>query len=152
MAITLLVALVLAAQPNTTMPAGGKFGTRQEAEALVRKAVAHVRAVGAGQAYQDFTQPTADFTDRDLYVVVYDLDGRVLAHGQQPKLVGENLLNLRDPNGKQWVKERVELARKKDSFWHDYKFLDPVTKKALAKSTYCERVESTVVCSGVYRR
>ncbi len=152
MAITLLVTLVLAVQPNTTTPIGHKFGTREEAKALVRKAVAHVKAVGASKAYEDFTKPTADFADRDLYVVVYDLDGRVLAHGQQAGLVGENLLNLRDPNGRQWIKERVELARRRDSFWHDYKFLDPVTKKTLAKSTYCERVESTVVCSGVYRR
>ena len=128
------------------------FGSAKEAEAMVRKAVAHIKAAGAQKAYQDFTGRAAGYVDRDLYVVVYDLEGRVLAHGQNPKMVGKELIDLLDPDGKAYVKERVELAKSKNSFWHDYKFTDPVTKKVLPKSTYCERVESTAVCVGIYKR
>ena len=71
--------------------------------------------------------------DRDLYVVVYDLQGKVLAHGQNPKMVGKELIDLRDPDGKLFVKERVDLGRAKPTFWHDYKWTDPVTKKVLEK-------------------
>jgi cytochrome c len=147
----LLLAVFLAAAPRPE-PAKSEFGTREEAEALVVRAVAHIKGVGAKKAYKDFTDQAPSFVDRDLYVVVYDLEGSVLAHGQKASLVGENLLNVRDPSGKPWIKERVELAKKKDHFWHDYKFLDPITKTSLEKSSYCERVESTVVCAGIYKR
>jgi cytochrome c len=129
-----------------------EFGTAREAEALVDRGVARIKAVGSERAYADFTSRAPGFADRDLYVVVYDLEGRVLAHGQNPKMVGKDLIDLRDADGKAWVKERVELARSKGKFWHDYKFTDPMTKKVLPKSTYCERVESTAVCVGIYRR
>ena len=32
-----------------------------------------------------------------------------------------------------------------------YKFTDPVTKKVLPKSMYCERLDDTVVCGGIYK-
>ena len=148
-----IVAAVLASLSGLTLAAAKEeFGTAKEAEALVGKAVAHIKAVGAEKAYKDFTDRAPGFVDRDLYVVVYELTGRVVAHGQNPKMVGKDLIDLRDPDGKQFVKERVELARSKGNFWHDYKFTDPVTKKVLPKSTYCERVESTAVCVGIYKR
>ena len=49
------------------------------------------------------------------------------------------------------VKERMELARSKGSFWQDYKFTDPVSKKIEPKSMYCERLDDSVVCGGIYR-
>jgi signal transduction histidine kinase len=150
---TTLVAIALVAGLGaTTLVAKEEFGSAKEAEAMVGKAVAHIKAAGAQKAYGDFTSRASAFVDRDLYVVVYDLQGQVLAHGQNPKMVGKDLIDLRDPDGKAFVKERTELARSKGQFWHDYKFTDPVTKKVLPKSTYCERVESTAVCVGIYKR
>ncbi len=147
-----LMVIALSAGFTTSAFAKGEFGTAQEAEAMVAKAVRHVRTVGPARAYPDFTGRTAQFADRDLYVIVYDLQGRVLAHGQNPKMVGKETIELRDADGKEWIRERVELTRTKGKFWHDYKFTDPITKKVLPKSTYCERVESTAVCVGIYKR
>lgn len=152
MRIRHLVVMAVAASLDVAAFAKEEFGTAREAEAMVAKAVRHIRTAGAEKAYQDFTAKTPAFFDRDLYVVVYDLGGRVLAHGQNPKMVGKELIDLRDADGKPWIRERVELARSKGKFWHDYKFTDPVTKKVLPKSTYCERVDSTAVCVGIYKR
>jgi cytochrome c len=149
---TSLAVIALAGGLSVAALAADEFGSAKEAEAMVGKAVAHIKAVGKEKAYQDFTNKAPGFTDRDLYVVVYDLDGKVFAHGQNPKMVGKDLIDLRDPDGKAFVKERVDLARSKGKFWHDYKFTDPVSKKVLPKSTYCERLESTAVCVGVYKR
>ncbi len=148
----LLVFVALAASLDALALAKEQYGTAKEAEAMVASAVRHIKAVGAEKAYQDFTGRAPAYADRDLYVVVYDLGGRVLAHGQNPKMVGKELIDLKDADGKPWIKERVELTRSKGKFWHDYKFTDPVTKKVLPKSTYCERVESTAVCVGIYKR
>lgn len=128
------------------------FGKPKDAEALVAKAKKHILADGADKAYADFTGKAAGWVDRDLYVVVYDMNGKVLAHGQNPKQVGKDLLDFQDADGKEFIKERVNLAKQKGTFWQDYKFTDPVTKKILPKSTYCEKVAETAVCVGVYKR
>ncbi len=127
------------------------FGTAAQAEAMVHKAIAHIKT-SKEAAYADFTTPKPEWIDRDIYVVVYDLNGKVLAHGQNPKQVGKELLEFKDADGKEFVKERVELAKSKGKFWQDYKFTDPLTKKILPKSAYCERLDETVICSGIYKR
>ena len=129
-----------------------EFATRPEAEAMVGKAIKHIKSSGKDTAYGDFTAKKAAWVDRDLYVVVYDLKGRVMAHGQNPKMVGRELIELRDADGKAFVQERVTLTESKGKFWHDYKFTDPVTKKILPKEMYCERNDDTAVCAGVYKR
>jgi signal transduction histidine kinase len=123
---------------------------KAEAEAMVKKAVAHLKAKGEA-AYADFTAPSKAFVDRDLYVVVYGLDGKCLAHGQNAKQVGKDLINLKDPDGKLFVKERVELASSKGTFWQDYKFTDPLTKSIMPKQMYCEKVGKVAVCGGIYK-
>jgi ATP-dependent Clp protease ATP-binding subunit ClpX len=42
---------------------------------------------------------------------VYDTGGKCLAHGQNEKQVGKDLIDLADADGKEFVKERVELAK-----------------------------------------
>ena len=84
--------------------------------------------------------------------MVYQLHGKVLAHGANEKMVGKMLIDLKDVDGKEFVRERVELGKAKASFWQDYKFNNPVTKKVEPKSMYCERIDDAVLCGGVYKK
>ena len=102
------------------------------------------------KAYAEFTNIGGRFHDRDLYITVLDLNGKVLAHGQREDLIGKVLIDLKDPDGKLFVRERVELARQQPSFWQNYKFMNPATKKVEPKEMYCERLTETAVCGGVY--
>jgi signal transduction histidine kinase len=129
-----------------------EFANAADAEKMVHKAVKMIAAGDKAKAYAEFTDKKPGWIDRDLYVVVYDLQGKVLAHGQNPKMVGKDLIEMKDPDGKAFVKERVELAASKGKFWQEYKFTDPVTKKVLPKSAYCEKSDDAVVCSGIYKR
>jgi signal transduction histidine kinase len=124
---------------------------KDEAIAMVKKAVTFIKEKGAEKAYPEFTGKAPSFIDRDLYVVVYQLDGKVLAHGSNAKFVGKDLIEAQDVDGKLYVKERVEMAAKQPSFWQDYKFVNPVTKKVEPKQMYCEKVENTAVCAGIYK-
>jgi len=101
--------------------------------------------------YPAISNPTGEFVDRDLYIVVYGLDGLVLAHGANAKRIGTNQIDDKDPDGKACVKERVELAATHPSFWQSYKFMNPVTHKVEPKEMYCERLDQTVVRAGVYQ-
>ena len=125
--------------------------TKPEAEAMVKKAQAYLKANGREKTFAEINKKDGQFTDRDLYLVVYGTDGVVRAHGANAKMIGKNLMELKDVDGKPFVKERVELARKQASFWQDYKFVDPLTKKVEPKQMYCEKLDETVVCGGVYK-
>ena len=125
--------------------------TKDEAVAMVKKAVAYIKDQGADKAYQEISDRHGQFVDRDLYVVVYQLDGKVLAHGGNAKFVGKDMKDAQDVDGKFFVKERIELAQKQASFWQDYKFVNPVEKKVEPKQMYCERLENSAVCGGIYK-
>jgi cytochrome c len=79
------------------------------------------------------------------------LDGMVLAHGADAKRIGTNQINDKDADGQEFVKERVELDKTQPSFSQSYKFMNPVTKTVQPKQIYCERLDQTVVCGGVYQ-
>jgi signal transduction histidine kinase len=113
--------------------------------------VTFIQQNGAEAAHKEITGKTGKFNNRDLYVVVYQLDGKVLAHGANAKLVGKDMKDAQDVDGKYFVKERIELASKQASFWQDYKFVNPETRKIEPKQMYCERVAETAVCAGVYK-
>jgi signal transduction histidine kinase len=105
------------------------LATKDEAVAMVNKAVAFYKKEGADKAFAAFDKKPGDFTDRDLYVLVYSTSGKVLAHGSNVKLVGKDMSEATDVDGKPYVKERLALAAKQKTFWQDYKFTNPVSKK-----------------------
>jgi hypothetical protein len=141
-AITLIFAGVAAAADGA-----GK----DDAIAMVKKATAFIKEQGPDKAYPEISNKAGKFIDRDLYVVVYQLDGKVLAHGSNEKFVGKDMIDAQDVDGKLYVKERVELAGKQPSFWQDYKFVNPVSKKVEPKQMYCEKLDNTAVCAGIYK-
>ncbi len=131
--------------------AADDFATPKQAEEMVAKAVKAVSADKA-TAFKEITGKDKKWVHLDLYPVVYGMDGKCLAHGQNEKQVGKDLLELADADGKEFIKERVELAKSKGKFWQDYKFTDPVSKKVLPKSAYCEKSGEMIICAGVYKR
>lgn len=131
--------------------AAAEHASKDEAVAMVKKGVAFIKANGKDKGYAEITNKHGQFVDRDLYLVVYGLDGTVRAHGANEKMVGRNLIELKDVDGKPFVQERVDMAKKHASFWQDYKFTNPSTKKIEPKSMYCERLDDTVVCGGIYK-
>jgi cytochrome c len=142
------LAALLIALGTTHAAEGG--ATKQDAEAMVRNGVTFIKTNGAEKGYAAITKRDEQFVKNDLYLVVYSLEGVVLAHGANPKMVGKNLLDLKDIDGKAFVKERVELAKSKGAFWQQYKFTNPENKKIEPKIMYCERLNETVVCGGIY--
>lgn len=145
--IAVLFAVALSAP--TLAAEGG--ATEADATAMVKKGVAFIKTQGPEKGYAEITSKAGSFRLHDLYLVVYQLDGTVLAHGANEKMVGKNLIGLKDVDGKAFVKERVELGKTKASFWQDYKFTNPENKKIEPKAMYCERLDETVVCGGIYK-
>src|SRR5262245_26272593 len=73
-AVQFVAAAALAACANSAL--AGEFATKDEAVAMVKKAVVFIKDQGAEKAYGEFSNKSGSFVDRDLYVVVYGLDGK----------------------------------------------------------------------------
>ena len=127
-------------------------GTAAEAEAMVKKAVAYLKANGPEKAAEEFTNGKT-FKDRDLYVVYTEFGGKVLAHGGNPKLVGKNLTGMKDSDGNPFFQMLVDLAKGKGKGWSgNYRFLNPTTQKIESKAMYLESVGETYIGVGVYKQ
>ena len=147
----LAVALAIAASFTAGTVVAAERVTAKEAEAMVKKGVAYIKVTPRDKAMADITDKNGKFVDRELYLTVYKMDGTALAHGANEKFVGKNMIDLRDADGKEHIRERMELAKTKSTFWQDFKFLNPVNKKLEPKAMYCERADELVVCGGIYK-
>ena len=148
MAVLLVTGWVLVLGVNTALAAD--VGTKDEATAMVKKAIGFIKSNGVDKSYAEFSNPKGQFVDRDLYIVVYDMSGKCLAHGANAKMIGRDLIDNKDVDGKEFVKERVEMMKKQASGWQDYKFRNPTSNQIEPKSMYIERANDVIVGCGVY--
>jgi cytochrome c len=149
--LNVILALALTAASGFALAADGG-ATKEDATAMVKKGVAAIKAGGADKTYTEINdKANATWHHMDLYLTVYGLDGTVKAHGANAKMIGKNLIELKDIDGKAFVKERMDMAKSHANFWQDYKFTNPETKKIEPKEVYCEKLDDTVVCGGIYK-
>ncbi len=132
--------------------AAGDEGSKEEAVAMVKKAIEYIKSNGNEKAFEEISNPKGKFVDRDLYVVVYDMNAKCLAHGQKKSMVGKELIDLKDTDGKEFMKERIDLMKKQATAWQDYKFMNPVSKKIEPKTMYLERSGDMIVGCGIYKK
>lgn len=132
--------------------AQGKRGTPAQAEAMVKKVADFIKANGKEKAYEAVNDVNGKFVEGDLYVAVYGLTGKCLAHGSNPKMIGKDLIDMKDADGKLFVKERVDLAKSKGSGWQNYKWTNPTNKNIEAKTAYFQKVDDVIVICGAYKK
>ncbi len=142
-------ALVTAVFCNTASAAGG--GTADEATALVKKASAYLKANGKDKAVAEFNNPKGQFVDRDLYIFAIDMTGLTVANGSNAKLVGKNVMNMKDQDDKPFIKQFMELGANAGKGWVDYRWVNPVSQKIETKSTYIEKTEGLIIGCGIYK-
>jgi len=124
---------------------------RDEAVKLVQSAVAFYKSNGLEKSLDEYTKPGGEFNKGEMYVFVYDLNATMLAH-PNPKLVGQNTLELPDAAGKKFRKEIVTTAIKDGKGWTDYKYQNPKSKLVEDKATYFEKVDDMIICCGIYKK
>ncbi len=131
-------------------------GTKEEAKAMVEKAAEWFKKYGREKTLAEIqrggTEKKGAFKDRDLYIFAYDFNGVCVAQGDNPKLVGRNLFNWQDADGRYNIRGHIDLASKKGSGWSPvYKWTNPETKKIEAKMTYIKKIDDTLwIGCGVY--
>jgi len=126
-------------------------GTAKEAKALLDKAVAYYKANGKDKAFAAFNDTKGKFVDRDLYIYVLNLKGDVVSHGANAKLIGQHLIELKDSDGKMFIKGIIDGANAKGTGTMDYKWTNPQSKRIEQKSTYFEKVGDIILVCGYYK-
>ena len=125
--------------------------TPEQAQAMVKKAIAYYKVNGKEKTFTAVNDTAGPFNEKDLYVVMYDLNGVVLAHGANKKLVGKNIMDMQDVDGVMVMKEQLLAGKGKNGGWVNYKWPHPITKNLTAKSMYNEVIDDVMFACGVYK-
>lgn len=126
-------------------------GTADDAVAMVRKVADDIRKYGREKVIQDVQSQQPRYRDRDLYVFISSMEGVTLANGNNPKLAGKHLNDIRDADGKPMGKERFEIARNQGKGWQEYRWPDPLTKEIRRKAAYLEVHDGLIISCGIYK-
>ena len=124
---------------------------RERAVALVKRAIAHLRAVGRERALADINDPHGPFVEGERYVIVWDRKGVQLASAGAPQFNGRDMSDYKDVDGKFITRDALELAASMGAGWYDYRMTNPVTGRVEPKSLYVEKYRSLVFGCGIYR-
>jgi len=127
----------------------GKSG--QDAKEWVQKAIEFYKKVGKIVALAEITNLKGPFVKGEMYVFVMNLTGTMLAHGENEKYIGADFSQVKDSDGRSFVREIIEVANAKGEGFVDYKWYNPATKDALPKILYFEKVDDMIFCSGIYQ-
>jgi len=149
---TLAAIATLALLALTCSAAPAEFGTKEEAVTMVKRVEGMFAKDGAEATFKAVSDKSvAEFHDRDLYPFIYDMAGTCVAHGARPALIGKNLIDLKDQDGKYLIRELRAVAQGPGSGWVDYKWPNPLNNKIEDKSSYVEKMGDYFVGVGVYR-
>jgi cytochrome c len=134
-----------------TSVTASEFGSREEARAMVERVQAMFKSEGPAATFKAVSdQSIKEFHDRDLYPFIYDLSGRNVAHGARPSLIGKNLIDLKDQDGRYLIREIIATAKGRPGHgWVDYKWPNSLTNKIEDKSSYIELMGNYLVGVGV---
>ncbi len=138
----------------SVLPLGAaEFGTRDEAEAMVRRVQEKFKKDGAEATFRAIDNHAAGLMDRDLFPYVHKIDGtQLVAAGFPAAIRGKNLHDVKDQDGKYFVQEFVRVATTPPYHgWVDYRFLNPKTNMVDDKSAWIERMGDYLVGVGVYK-
>lgn len=146
-AVTMFVGAVVSFAATSN---AADYGSADEAAAMLDKAAAHFDAVGQDKSFADFSAKDAGWQDRDLYVFCFDQSGKIAAHGANAKLIGKNLIKLKDADGKQFVGELISTGMNGGG-WVDYRWPNPVSKKIEQKSSVVKQIGDKICGVGIYK-
>ncbi len=124
--------------------------------ALVDKAAALIESKGK-TAFPEFKKKGSEWLKGETYIFISDMNGTVLMHPASPELETKSIIDMKDANGKTFMREIAETAKTKGSGWVDYMWPKPGGKSPSKKLSYIKRAkmpngEMVVVGAGIYAK
>lgn len=116
----------------------GTYNDRMEREFvvdIVNHAAGRISAMGTA-AYPLFHDPAGTFLAKDAYVFVVDPQGTDVVNPAFRNLEGRNLMDIKDANGKFFVREMLRVVEERGNGWVDYMWPKPGESIPTQKSAY----------------
>lgn len=90
--------------------------------------------------------------EQNDYFWINDMTPTMVMHPTNPKLEGQNLSSMKDPDGKFLFNEMVEIAKKQGSGQVDYRWPKPGSEEPVPKVSYVELFQpwGWILGSGIY--
>jgi cytochrome c len=137
----------------TSVSAATVEPTEKDAIAMAERGAALVKEKGKEEMIKRINAKDPQFVQGSLYVDMRDVKtGIVLAHPFNPSIVGKDLTDVPDANGKKYRREIIELAAAKGKGWVDYQYKNPTSGKIEPKTTYILLVDGVVLEAGLYKK
>jgi cytochrome c len=123
---------------------------KEQLVGFVKKAAAFYKQNGMEKSFEEYSNPKGRFIEGELYIYAYDMKGTCVAHGANPKLIGQDLYEIQDVDGKYLIKELVKAAKNGSGFV-EYKWKNPKTGEIEQKLGYVEKLDENYFAgSGIY--
>jgi hypothetical protein len=124
-----------------------EFGTREEARAMLERAVAVLKA-DKSRALDIFTHGSGGFIDRDLYVFCGGPDGMLTAH---PYFMGVSLREFKDKGDKAAGEEMYAVAKEGEFSEVTYRWVQPGGgEEHVDKVSFVTKVDDQICGVGFY--
>jgi cytochrome c len=151
--VTALLTISFTALAMMVPASAEELGTKNEAIAMVKLVQEQFKKDGPERTFNAVSDKSVrEYHDRDLYPFIYDLKGICVAHGARPALIGKNLIDLKDQDGKYLIREMIKIAEGPGNGWVAYEWPNPISNKIESKSSYIEKMGDYFVGVGIYRQ
>ena len=143
---------LIAALFVTAQPAGAQNHKPEQAREITLRAVNLIVAKGLDAAAAEFNRD-GEFKHGEIYVNVIDFSGVWKVYPPRPAGVGMSVINVKDPDGRDIVRDILSVARDVGEGWVEYRWLNPSSNRIEPKVTFVKRVpgQDLVAYVGVYR-
>lgn len=145
-------AVLLAVTASACTFAYANEPNEKDAIALVEKGAAFMKTKGKEEMIKQINAKNPDYVQGPLYLVMRDDKGVVLANPVNPAMIGKDLLEVPDVDGKLFRREILDVAKTKGKGWVDYKFKNPASGKVEAKTSYIYKVGDVTLEAGIYKK
>ncbi len=133
----------------SSVHASGKFGSKEEAVAMVNQVVQMYNSVGPEKTFEAIK--AKKFLDRDLYPFVINMRAVMVVHTRAPAMNGKDTWTLPDADGKVIGQEMIKILKTQNTGWFNYKWPNPFTGKVDRKISYIRKLGTEyIVGVGVY--
>ncbi|MFC5354461.1 cache domain-containing protein [Azospirillum himalayense] len=124
---------------------------REQVRAIALKAADLIAAKGLDTAAAAFNRD-GEFRHGALYVTVIDFAGVWKVYPPRPAGVGISVINVKDPDGRDIVRDILSVARDGGEGWVEYRWLNPASNRIEPKTTFVKRVpgQDLVAYVGLY--
>lgn len=90
-------------------------------------------------AFEELRKEGSEWRHDETYIFIVELDGIVIFHASNPAMEKTNITELKDVDGKEFIKTMIEDAKTSGTGWVDYKWPKPGQTEPARKISYIEK-------------